>query len=233
MNTPLRFLKAIYNRTVPGPIRNSGFAERIKLRLIGHDAVYSRDYYERTIEGPAVTSAGGIARSIIEDFGRPAVIDVGCGTGALLAALRDEGCPVFGLEYSDAGLAFCRGRGLSVLKFNLVNDRFREDRRFDLAVSFEVAEHLPARVADRFVDLLVRLAPAVAITAAKPGQTGVGHLNEQPPAYWIEKFRKRGLEHDGETSRRWSRQWEDCGTVRNWYYQNLLVFRKVAPREAE
>jgi len=40
----------------------------------------------------------------LNEFGATYIIDVGCGTGALLEALRDRGCDVFGLEYSEAAL---------------------------------------------------------------------------------------------------------------------------------
>ena len=42
------------------------------------------------------------------------VLDVGCGDGALLAALRDErGCDARGMEIDPANVAECVGRGLS------------------------------------------------------------------------------------------------------------------------
>jgi hypothetical protein len=56
------------------------------------------------------------------------------------------------------------------------------DRRFDLAMSVEVAEHLAPATADGFVTLLTALAPVVLFSAAIPGQGGVEHVNEQWPA---------------------------------------------------
>lgn len=65
-------------------------------------------------------------------------------------------------------------------------------RRFDLAQSLEVAEHLPPARAATFVADLVALAPVVLFSAAAPGQGGENHLNEQPGAYWQGLF----LTHD-------------------------------------
>ena len=45
---------------------------------------------------------------------------------------------------------------------------FRLERRFDLALCLEVAEHLPAKAADAFVASLVELAPVVVFSAAMP-----------------------------------------------------------------
>ena len=55
-------------------------------------------------------------------------------------------------------------------------------RTFDLAVSVEVAEHLPPQRSEWFVEDLCRLAPVVLFSAAVPGQGDpkyTGHLNER------------------------------------------------------
>jgi len=53
---------------------------------------------------------------------------------------------------------------------------------FDLAVSMEVAEHLPEQVSEPYIDLLTRLSRVVVFTAARPGLGGSDHVNEQLPA---------------------------------------------------
>lgn len=67
-----------------------------------------------------------------------------------------------------------------------------DGERFELAMSLEVGEHLSPNRADGFVDDLVGLADAVLWSAATPGQGGYGHINEQPHAYWAERFEDRG-----------------------------------------
>ena len=146
-----------------------------------------------------------MAGVIFDRFHPCAVIDVGCGTGALLEAFRNLGCDVRGREYSDAGLAYCRRRDLLVEKFNIEKDCIANGEQYDLAVSFEVAEHLPSWSADRYVELLCGLAPLVVMSAATPGQGGHGHINEQSHAYWIEKFRERSYPMDEIASRTFRR----------------------------
>lgn len=224
----LKIISAL-GRCLPENIRRSPGLQRIKnalnRRLVGHDGVYNEEYYKGTVETPAVQSAPVICRSIVDSFHPRNLVDVGCGTGALMEAARNLEIQVKGLEYSEAALAFCRKRNLDVTKFDLEKDAFTAGERFDVCVSMEVAEHLPEGIAESYVDLLVRLADVVVFTAAPPGQGGQDHVNEQPPAYWIGKFGKRGLVLDEALTNSWKAAWMASGKVADWYYKNLLVFR--------
>ena len=225
--TPDPIFKTLYRILVPAPVRASRAVARLKARLLAHDWIYDAEFFEKSVEGPARRSAGRIAATIVDDLKPTTVIDVGCGTGALLEALRDRGCRVGGLEYAGAALARCRARGLDVEKFDLENDEYLVDRKFEVAISMEVAEHLPQKAADRYVDLLTRLSSVIVFTAAAPGQGGTDHVNEQPPPYWTAKFRERGFEHAREQSQRWSNRWKAAGDVESWYYENLMIFRRT------
>lgn len=220
-------IKHIYRSLVPERVRHSKTVSKLKSRLLAHHWIYDSAYYRSTVEGPAARSAPTIAEQIVTALRPRAVLDVGCGTGALLAALRERGCEVYGLEYSDAALRYCRARGLEVSKFNLEKDIF-EPRKFDVAVSMEVAEHLPQEAADRYVFLLTQAAPFVVFTAAPPGQGGIDHVNEQPPSYWIRKFQDRGFQHVADLSKQWADDWKASGNVQGWYCENLMLFRRAA-----
>lgn len=224
-------IKRAYRKCVPAAIRQSRFVRRVRRHInrhLPHDAVYDADYYRLKVHSAASRSAGVIARSIVADIvpRTQTVIDVGCGTGALLEELRARGCEVCGLEYSDAALARCRSVGLRVFKTNLEEDDSPVAERFDLAVSMEVAEHLPEKVAGRFVDLLCSLADRIVFTAAPPGQGGTDHVNEQPAEYWVDMFRKRGFRRDADLSESWRESWRSSQRVQSFYYDNLMVFRR-------
>lgn len=229
-------VKRLYRDHVPEPVRHSKAVRWVKgflpYRWFPHDALYDHTYYERTVEGPAAASAATMADSIVASFAPGSAIDIGCGTGALLAALRDRGCRVFGLEYSEAGLAYCRSRHLDVRQFDIESDSFGDGRSFDIAISMEVAEHLPERVADRYVGLIALSAPTVMFTAAPPGQGGSDHVNEKPREYWIEKFRATGFSYDAATSSELADRWRSSGRVASWYVDNLMVFRRAPATNA-
>jgi hypothetical protein len=71
-------------------------------------------------------------------------------------------------------------------------------RKFDLVWSYEVAEHIHAVYTDVFLDTLTKHGDTIAMSAAKPGQGGAGHFNEQLSGYWIERLEKRGYRHIDE-----------------------------------
>ena len=64
------------------------------------------------------------------------ILDVGCGDGALLAALRDgRGCDARGMEIDPANVAECVAKGLSVIQGDADADlAFYPDQSFDYAI---------------------------------------------------------------------------------------------------
>lgn len=65
---------------------------------------------------------------------------------------------------------------------------------YRLAVSLDVAEHLPPQLGERLVETGTKAAPRVLFSAAPPGQGGQGHVNEHPKAYWLERFARHGYQ---------------------------------------
>jgi SAM-dependent methyltransferase len=229
-------LKRTFRTVVPTPVRDAVWSKRNPLRgallsvkgmlerTAAHDEIYDRAYFERAAGDKRVTMQH-IAESIVRDVAPATLVDVGCGGGFLLSALAQRGVECFGLEYAEAGIAMCRDAGLEVRQFDLEHDTF-QGRSFDAAVSMEVAEHLPASVADRFVDLLASVAPTIVFTAARPGQVGTDHVNEQPAEYWIERFAARRFVPSPDLAASWQAEWQRLGVI-DCYWQNLMVFSLV------
>jgi SAM-dependent methyltransferase len=175
----------------------------------------------------ALVTAPKLAIALRETFpDAKRVVDVGCGTGVLAKELKDKGLTVVGCEYSPRARRYAARQGVEVYPFEIQShlDQRLHEAPFDLATSTEVAEHLPESLADGFVDFMVAEAPLVVFTAAHPGQGGHGHINEQPQAYWIEKFEARGHAHDALTSGRLRERAIELG-IDSWLYDNLMVFR--------
>ena len=131
----------------------------------------------------------------------------------------------------------CRDRGIEVDKFDIAHDVKKVSDKYDVAISMEVAEHLPEKCADGFVGLLsvlpqdeahrVLLSNAVVFTVAHPGQGGDSHSNEQPASYWVAKFVNRCFRHNQVLTEKWKSEWSASGEFESWYYQNLMIFTKT------
>jgi hypothetical protein len=67
------------------------------------------------------------------------------------------------------------------------------DRKYDLAICLEVAEHLPVSSAGTLVDSITRASDLILFSAAIPLQTGTHHINEQWQDYWAALFDQRGF----------------------------------------
>ncbi len=85
------------------------------------------------------------------------VLDVGCGDGALMAALRDErGVDARGLEIDPGNVAAAVGRGLSVIQGDAdVDLQGYPDASFDYAILSQTLQ--TARAPDLVLDHLLRI----------------------------------------------------------------------------
>lgn len=152
------------------------------------------------------------------------VLDVGCGIGTWLSVFKEtSGIDILGLDgdYVDRQL-LKKNISLEYFRSQDLRASFSLDKKFDLALCLEVAEHLPPSSADDLVDSLCRHSDQIVFSAAVPDQGGQNHLNEQWPSYWIEKFKKHGFEvYDLIRPVIWNNSSVDI-----WYRQNMLIFSK-------
>jgi SAM-dependent methyltransferase len=152
------------------------------------------------------------------------VVDVGCGLGTFLRAFKEGGVEdVLGIDGK-----WCKKE---LLFENISQSEFLEsdleleikiNRKFDLAISLEVAEHLSPERAVSFVRDLCNLSDTIIFSAAIPFQGGDNHINERPLSYWVQIFNDHGYECFDEIR---PVIW-DNSKVFWWYRQNTLLFRK-------
>ncbi|HEX3106173.1 MAG TPA: methyltransferase domain-containing protein [Terriglobales bacterium] len=176
-----------------------------------------------------LSSAQESAREILPlvlDVVKPAsLIDIGCGTGNWLAIAYELGVhEILGIDG-----AWVKGQ-LAIPPQNFLehdlSTPLKLNCRFDLALSLEVAEHLPASAARDFVQSLCEAADVVLFSAAIPGQGGRRHVNEQWPAYWAELFADLRYEcYDFLRPRIWN------NPRVTWHYaQNSMIFARAGSR---
>jgi SAM-dependent methyltransferase len=180
---------------------------------------YSPEYYDSIVAG-SVASAGVIA-PMVHELVRPAsVVDIGCGTGAWLAAFAACGVPrVLGVdgEYVDRSRLLIPSASFMPVD---LRSSWPSIGGFDLAVCLEVAEHVEPSASERLVANLTRLAPIILFSAAIPYQGGEDHVNERWPTFWYELFTARGYELIDPIRKR---VWSDR-RVEPWYQQNIVMY---------
>jgi SAM-dependent methyltransferase len=151
------------------------------------------DHFFDWIERHTRTSARALLPRVKEALDVRSVIDVGCGRGLWLSVWNELGVmDIIGLdgEYVDQLKLAIPIRDFIVTDLCL---DWPVERRFDLAQSLEVAEHLPPTAAQSIVNQLCRFADVVLFSAARPGQGGEMHINEQEPEYWAALFANNGF----------------------------------------
>ena len=180
---------------------------------------YDVDFYASK-RRQVTTTAESVVPLLLDWLEPASVVDVGCGTGEWLATFQQLGVgDVVGVD----------GDWVPRTDLHIPPDRFIShdlrqplhlERTFDLAITLETAEHLPAESATIFVDSLVRLAPAVVFSAAIPFQLGTDHLNPQWPSYWASLFAAHEYEAiDSIRPLIWERP-----DIPYWYAPTMILF---------
>jgi len=186
---------------------------------------YDKDFYE-VLRSGSQASADVVVPMVLGMLPAASVLDIGCGVGSWLEAFARHGvADVFGVD-RDVPIAALEIDPSCYCAVDLAAP-FTLGRRFDLVVSLEVAEHLPASAADDFIANLVRHSDAVLFSAAVPGQGGTHHVNEQWLSSWVERFATHGFAiFDLLRARCW-----DDPNIECWYRQNTVFFARGRPAE--
>lgn len=166
-------------------------------------------------------SAEIVVPLILDLYPADTMIDVGCGVGTWASVFESHGVKAWGVDGDEVRQDLLQIRNFQ--RHDLEDPAslgWKLQRRFDLALSLEVAEHLSPGAAEGFIASLVSLAPTVVFSAAIPGQGGAHHVHERFLSYW------KGLFED----HRYQMQdvirpliW-DMSEIPFWYRQNIVVF---------
>ncbi|QHV95280.1 methyltransferase domain-containing protein [Spirosoma endbachense] len=167
-------------------------------------------------------AAKHIVPILIELFSPNNIIDIGCGTGTWLKVFEE--CGINGLLGID-------GDHVNKDKLHIPLNQFVEfdlektiniDKKYDMLLCLEVAEHLSVNRAQGLVDDLCRISDIIIFSAAIPFQGGQNHINEQYPDYWIKFFINNNFNcYDTIRPKIWNNLNIDW-----WYRQNIIVFTK-------
>jgi len=170
-------------------------------------------------------AANVILNILFEIVPKPkSAVDVGCGVGTWLSVLNESGvntiCGIDGpwIEKSQLVVPESAFQPQNLCQIDMLT----LDRRFDLAICLEVAEHISSEKAFKFAKFLTEASDVILFSAAIPHQGGTGHVNEQWPSYWEKIFSSIGYSVIDNIR---PRIWND-DKIPWWYRQNILVFTK-------
>jgi SAM-dependent methyltransferase len=216
-------------RSIQDPIERSsavgaalscGTFFRLNRRLLAMKVHYSKEFYDIQLESRR--SAEAVISILRERYDPSSIVDIGCGVGVWLKEFQRLGKEdILGID----------GPSLPADLLLIPRDKFvcldveyaaidSVQRRFDLAICLEMAEHISPERAQVLIDGLSRLSDVVLFSAAIPYQGGTGHVNENWIEYWAGLFLKNDyVPVDLFRARLWSNP-----QVAFYYRQNALLF---------
>jgi len=175
------------------------------------------------------------AKLLYEHFGFSSLVDFGCGIGSYIEVFKSKGCEVKGFDY---GFEYAKdlydmvGLTDDEVAFGDVTKEITLEKKYDAALSIEVAEHIPESKSSILVSNLTNAASDIIIfSAAKIGQGGTGHINCQNSEFWIDLFNEQGWSPQDITglvsTMTPTRDMAAVGGsyVWEWVFNNLMVFR--------
>ncbi len=164
---------------------------------------------------------------LIQLFNPGSVIDVGCGIGTFLHVFYENNIKdITGLDGSwvDKSKLFI---GEKYFTETDLEHAISFNRKYDLVLCLEVAEHLSEKASDTLVANLISMGDIIIFSAATFKQGGQNHINEQHISYWVTKFKNKGfIFYDVLRDKFWNEN-----NIEWWYRQNMFVVmhQKIDP----
>lgn len=188
---------------------------------------YDANFY-RITRPERERSVNALMPIIMAKYHPQTIVDVGCGEGLWLKKAKeiDPGVGIVGIDSSPDVRKILEIPQDSYYECDLHqgipnNPLFK----YDLALCLEVAEHIAPNDGYKLVEWLCNNATIIVWSAAIPGQTGVGHINEQWQHFWEVSFARYSYEASLDLR---NEIWEE-GLIAPYYRQNIIEYHNVGP----
>lgn len=165
----------------------------------------------------ASINADKTMEEVINIFHPHSILDIGCGIGIAVDYFYSRSINTIGIEGSSMLIKEAKNKEMIVL--HNLEEELNLHRKFDLIWSYEFVEHIHPKYIENLIKTFSNHSDNIVMTAARPGQGGEGHFNEQPSKYWINQFSKYGYSCDYETTAK-------LKEIKEWFNENLLVFKR-------
>ncbi len=134
---------------------------------------------------------GRIADFLVATFAPRTVLDVGCGVGFLVDALRDRGVDARGIDVSAYAIAHVPAHLQPYCSLGSITDEIDGDP--DLISCIEVLEHVPSAVTAHALDNLTARTSRILFSSSPDDFDEPTHVNVRPIAEWVREFGERGF----------------------------------------
>lgn len=168
--------------------------------------IYNKEYYDQYILGnkrvaynscnDLIVFMKHVAMCIVNDFHPRTVLDAGCATGHLVAALRDLGVEAYGIDISEYAISQIRDDIKPYCHVHsLANSNWPDalPTNYDLIVSIEVLEHLYAEDGKKAISSLCNKTDAILFSSTPNDFEDRTHVNVQQREYWAGIFADNGF----------------------------------------
>ena len=155
-----------------------------------------KNIYDEQFWGPKrgnynYRSAKIILPMIFKYYKPNSMIDIGCGLGTWLSAALELGVEnLQGIDCNEISEDFLLVPRKYISIDDLETHENKENKKYDIAVSVEVAEHLNNSASEHFIKMLISYSKVIIFSAGIPYQDGEHHINCQHPQFWYAIFNK-------------------------------------------
>lgn len=149
-----------------------------------------------------------IADRLIADFQPKSVLDAGCAKGFLVEGLRNRGVEAWGVDISEHAIQSVHESIKPFCWVGSIADPF--PRRYDLIVSIEVMEHMPAEMGRQAIANLCAHSDRILFTSTPFDYKETTHYNVQPPEYWAREFARHGFFRNVDFDASFITAWATC-----------------------
>lgn len=150
----------------------------------------------------------GIADRIIADFQPETVLDAGCAKGFLVEGFRNRGVDAWGVDISEYAIQEVFETVKPYCWVGSIVDLFPQ--KYDLIVSIEVLEHMPAEMGRKAIANLCAHTERIVFSSTPFDYKETTHYNVQPPEYWAREFARNGFFRDMDTDVSFITAWAVC-----------------------
>lgn len=171
-------------------------------------AIYNEDYYlnygvstgtVNYLEAEDLISfLRNTAKNIVDTLHPKTVLDAGCATGHLVAALRDLGVEAYGIDISDYAISVVREDIRQYCAVGSLVDPIPEHfpKKYDVVITIEVLEHLMAEEGKKAIANLCQYTDRIIFASTPDDFDDPTHINVQPREYWARIFAECGFMDD-------------------------------------